>query len=169
MEKKLFLNLSSLIILLYFNAFPEYFISISIVYLVIVGVLSSYKIYGLIIQRAFSECFMRATISFTFSIDFILNKSCLIICCIKKFCRLGFRKTIFLSCNKSHLREPINLKNSWQFIIDIGSITKRSKLADLPMDGSFIIGNRLFGLWVPTYIYWSSLIFNLQYSHSAES
>ena len=58
MEKKLFLNLSNLISLQYFNAFSEYFISISIIYLLILGVLSSYNIYGLMIQRAFSECFV---------------------------------------------------------------------------------------------------------------
>lgn len=56
MEKKLFLNLSSLISLQYFTAFSEYFIGISIIYILIVGVLSTYNVYGLIFQRALSEC-----------------------------------------------------------------------------------------------------------------
>jgi hypothetical protein len=56
MEQKLFLNLSSLISLEYFTAFSEYFIGISIIYILIVGVLSAYNVYGLIFQRALSEC-----------------------------------------------------------------------------------------------------------------
>lgn len=56
MEKKLFLSLSSLISLQYFTAFSEYFIGISLIYILIVGVLSTYNVYGLIFQRALSEC-----------------------------------------------------------------------------------------------------------------
>ena len=56
MEKKLLLNLSSLVSLQYFTAFSEYFISISIIYILIVGVLSTYNVYGLMLQRGLSEC-----------------------------------------------------------------------------------------------------------------
>ena len=53
MEKKLFLNL---VIFENFNTFSEYFICISIIYVLIVGVLITYNIYGLVIQQAFSDC-----------------------------------------------------------------------------------------------------------------
>lgn len=39
-----------------FTIFPEYFISISLVYTLVLVVLSSYNVYGLIIQRALSDC-----------------------------------------------------------------------------------------------------------------
>lgn len=56
MKKKLFLGFPSLIVLQSFTLFSEYFISISIIYVLIVGVLSTYNIYGLMIQKALSEC-----------------------------------------------------------------------------------------------------------------
>lgn len=56
MEKKLILSLSNLVVLQYFTVFPEYFISISLIYVLIVVVLSTYNIYGLLIQQALSEC-----------------------------------------------------------------------------------------------------------------
>lgn len=56
MENELFLNLSSLVSLQYFTAFSEYFISICIIYILIIGVLSTYNIHGLMLQRALSEC-----------------------------------------------------------------------------------------------------------------
>lgn len=56
MEKKLILSLSNLVILQHFTVFPEYFISISLIYVLIVVVLSTYNIYGLLIQQALSEC-----------------------------------------------------------------------------------------------------------------
>ena len=47
---------SSLIELKSFSVFPEYFIGISILYILLVTVLISYSVYGLIIQKSVSEC-----------------------------------------------------------------------------------------------------------------
>lgn len=49
-------NLTSVILLQYFTLFPEYFISICILYILIVGVVLTYSVYGLSFQRALSEC-----------------------------------------------------------------------------------------------------------------
>jgi hypothetical protein len=48
--------LSSLVFLQSFTVFPEYFISVSIIYVLIVVVLITYNVYGLMIQKALSEC-----------------------------------------------------------------------------------------------------------------
>lgn len=50
------MNFSNLVELKTFNVFPEYFIGISALYILIVIVLISYNVYGLIVQRALSEC-----------------------------------------------------------------------------------------------------------------
>lgn len=50
------MNLSNLIELKTFNIFPEYFIGISALYMLIVVVLISYNVLGLIIQRPISDC-----------------------------------------------------------------------------------------------------------------
>ena len=47
---------SNLVELKNFNVFPEYFIGISTLYILIVIVLISYNVYGLLIQKALSEC-----------------------------------------------------------------------------------------------------------------
>ena len=39
-----------------FNVFPEYFIGISALYILVIAVLISYNVYGLLIQKALSEC-----------------------------------------------------------------------------------------------------------------
>ena len=49
-------HLPALVTLNSFALFPEYFISISLIYILIVVVLSSYNVYGLIIQQCLSEC-----------------------------------------------------------------------------------------------------------------
>lgn len=49
-------GLSSVISLQHFTIFPEYFISVSIIYVLIVIVLITYNVYGLMIQKAVSEC-----------------------------------------------------------------------------------------------------------------
>lgn len=58
MQNELITNmgLSSVVFLQYFSVFPEYFISVSIIYLLIVIVLITYSVYGLMIQKAVSEC-----------------------------------------------------------------------------------------------------------------
>ena len=48
--------LSSVVFLQHFSVFSEYFISVSIIYLLIVIVLITYNVYGLMIQKAVSEC-----------------------------------------------------------------------------------------------------------------
>jgi NADH-quinone oxidoreductase subunit N len=48
--------LSNIVLLQSFTVFPEYFVSISLIYVLIVIVLITYNVYGLIIQRALSEC-----------------------------------------------------------------------------------------------------------------
>ena len=50
------MNFSNLVELKTFNVFPEYFIGISALYILVVIVLISYNVYGLIIQRGLSEC-----------------------------------------------------------------------------------------------------------------
>jgi NADH-quinone oxidoreductase subunit N len=56
MTKNLSIGLPSIILLQSFTVFPEYFVSISIIYVLIVIVLITYNVYGLIIQKALSEC-----------------------------------------------------------------------------------------------------------------
>lgn len=56
MEKKLLFSASNLITLSWFTLFPEYFLSISIIYVLIVIALVTYNVYGLIVQRALSHC-----------------------------------------------------------------------------------------------------------------
>jgi NADH-quinone oxidoreductase subunit N len=62
------MNFLSLIELKNFNVFPEYFLGISALYILVIIVLVSYNIYGLIIQKALSE-----------SIGLILLLTCYII------------------------------------------------------------------------------------------
>lgn len=50
------MSFSNLVELKNFNVFPEYFIGISALYILIVIVLISYNVYGLLIQKALSEC-----------------------------------------------------------------------------------------------------------------
>ena len=50
------MNLSHLIELKNFNVFPEYFVGISALYILVVIILISYNVYGLIVQKAVSEC-----------------------------------------------------------------------------------------------------------------
>ena len=49
-------NLSSTLNLQDFTLFPEYFISISAIYVLVVVVLITYNVYGLMLQRAISQC-----------------------------------------------------------------------------------------------------------------
>jgi NADH-quinone oxidoreductase subunit N len=49
-------GLSSLVFLQSFTIFPEYFIGVSIIYILIVVVLITYNVYGLMLQKAVSEC-----------------------------------------------------------------------------------------------------------------
>ena len=50
------IGLPSLVTLQVFQIFPEYFISVSIIYILIVIALVTYNVYGLMIQKALSEC-----------------------------------------------------------------------------------------------------------------
>lgn len=56
MKKSIYLGLPSIVLLQSFTVFPEYFISISIIYVLIALVLITYNVYGLILQKALSEC-----------------------------------------------------------------------------------------------------------------
>lgn len=56
MNKKIYLGLPSIVLLQSFTVFPEYFVSISIIYILIALVLITYNVYGLILQKALSEC-----------------------------------------------------------------------------------------------------------------
>ena len=49
-------GLTSVILLQSFTVFPEYFISISAIYVLIVIVIITYNVYGLLIHKALSEC-----------------------------------------------------------------------------------------------------------------
>jgi NADH-quinone oxidoreductase subunit N len=50
------IGLSNLVFLQSFTVFPEYFVSVSIIYVLVVVVLITYNVYGLMIQKALSEC-----------------------------------------------------------------------------------------------------------------
>ena len=50
------MSFSNLVELKTFNVFPEYFIGISALYILVVIVLITYNVYGLIVQKALSEC-----------------------------------------------------------------------------------------------------------------
>jgi NADH-quinone oxidoreductase subunit N len=50
------MGLFNVISLQSFTVFPEYFVSISIIYILIVIVLITYTVYGLMLQKAVSEC-----------------------------------------------------------------------------------------------------------------
>ena len=50
------IGLSSIVLLQFFTVFPEYFVGISLIYVLIVIVLITYNVYGLLIQKALSEC-----------------------------------------------------------------------------------------------------------------
>ena len=72
-----------LIALQFFTVFPEYFIGISILYLLIVLTLITYNVYGLLLQKAISEC-----------LALVLIMSCYLIynddlMCLGMFKRLG--------------------------------------------------------------------------------
>jgi hypothetical protein len=56
MKKNLVLGLPCLVAIQSFTVFPEYFLGISIIYVLIVVVLITYNIYGLMLQKALSEC-----------------------------------------------------------------------------------------------------------------
>jgi group II intron reverse transcriptase/maturase len=71
----------------------------------------------------------------------------------------------FLSRDESHLRGPVSLKNSWQVTVYMGSLTNKTRSADLPLDDNFTAGNKLFEFWVSTRMYWNSLITNSRYSN----
>jgi len=56
MQNKISSGLYSTVLLNSFTVFPEYLISVSILYVLIVMVLVTYNVYGLMIQKALSEC-----------------------------------------------------------------------------------------------------------------
>lgn len=56
MNKNLVAGLPSIVFLQSFTVFPEYFISVSIIYVLTVIALITYNVYGLMLQKALSEC-----------------------------------------------------------------------------------------------------------------
>jgi NADH-quinone oxidoreductase subunit N len=56
MQKNLSIGLANIILLQNFTVFPEYFVSISIIYVLIVIVLITYNVFGLMVQKTLSEC-----------------------------------------------------------------------------------------------------------------
>lgn len=73
-----------------FNVLPEYFIGISALYILVVITLISYNVYGLIIQKALSECMglILLLICYLLVNDELLFSSC----CLDFFYTSGFRK-----------------------------------------------------------------------------
>jgi len=65
---------------------------------------------------------------------------------------------LVLSRDESHLRGPVNLKNSWQVTIYKGRITNASHSADLLLDSNFTTGSILFESWVSPSTYWNPLV-----------
>jgi NADH-quinone oxidoreductase subunit N len=56
MHNKISSGLYSVVLLNSFTVFPEYLLSVSIIYVLIVMVLITYNVYGLMIQKAISQC-----------------------------------------------------------------------------------------------------------------
>lgn len=56
MKKKYYVGLTNIIVLKYFTLFPEYFLSVSILYVLIAVLLLGYSVYGLIILKALNDC-----------------------------------------------------------------------------------------------------------------
>jgi NADH-quinone oxidoreductase subunit N len=56
MNTNFIFGLPSLVFLQSFSVFPEYFISVSLIYVLIVVVLITYKFYGFMLQKTVSEC-----------------------------------------------------------------------------------------------------------------
>ena len=56
MQKKFMLSAPSLITLSYFTIFPEYFISISIIYVLTVTIIITGNVYNFLIQSVLSNC-----------------------------------------------------------------------------------------------------------------
>jgi len=56
MKSNSIIGLTNVVTLDYFSVFPEYFVSLSIIYVLIVVVLITYNVYGLMLQKALSEC-----------------------------------------------------------------------------------------------------------------
>jgi NADH-quinone oxidoreductase subunit N len=56
MVKKMSAGVSSVVLLNSFTVFPEYFISTSVIYILIVSTILTYNVYGLIMQKALSNC-----------------------------------------------------------------------------------------------------------------
>lgn len=85
------MNLSHLIELKSFNVFPEYFVGISALYFLVVIILLSYNVYGLIVQKAVSECLgliLLLTCYLILNDDLILHNSK-----FESFLPLGFYKS----------------------------------------------------------------------------
>lgn len=68
MNSKLILCLPNLVVLQIFSVFPEYFLCISAIYILIVIALMTYSICGLMIQKALSECFFLILLMVSFLI-----------------------------------------------------------------------------------------------------
>ena len=86
------MNFYSLIELKTFNIFPEYFLGISALYMLIVIVLISYNVLGLIIQRSISDCI---GLIMLLACYLIINDD-LLFCCTDFDCHtsLGFYKSV---------------------------------------------------------------------------
>lgn len=85
--------------------------------------------------------------------------------CIKTLPRFIGGNIGRLRWDESHLKGPVNPKNSWQVTLHMGRLTNATRFADLPLDINFITSNRLFEWWVPTRMYWLSLITNSRYNN----
>ena len=70
------LGLPCLVAIQSFTVFPEYFLSISIIYVLIVVILITYNIYGIMLQKALSECMALILIMASY---LIINDDALII------------------------------------------------------------------------------------------
>ena len=84
------MSFSNLVELKTFNVFPEYFIGISALYILVVIVFISYNVYGLIVQKALSECMgfiLLLACYLVLNDDLVFNKNGLEI-----FSMLGFYK-----------------------------------------------------------------------------
>jgi group II intron reverse transcriptase/maturase len=80
--------------------------------------------------------------------------------CIKTLLQRINRNVCAPSGVESHLRGPVILKNSWRVTPCRGRLTKTKRPANLPLDGISTTGNEMFELWVPTSMYWNSLVTN---------
>jgi group II intron reverse transcriptase/maturase len=111
------------------------------------------------------EVYICAPLRLIFSLIFFLKIMLNYHVCIKTLSPGVCGNTYISSGNESHLRGLVNLKNSWQVTVYKARITKLILSAYLPLDGNFTASNKMSESWIPTRVYWNSLVIDLRCSN----